>query len=89
MSDALASVPIALGALAVVLALVWLLARLARHRLLPLRRPGARRLVMQEIVALDTRRRLCLVRCDNRSLLLLTGGAQDVVVGWLPGDGAP
>lgn len=28
-------------------------------------------------------RRLVLVRCDGREALLLTGGAQDVVVGWL------
>jgi len=89
MSETLASIPIAVGALAAVLALVWLLARLAGHGGLPLRRAGARRLALQEVVALDTRRRLCLVRCDGRSLLLLTGGAQDVVVGWLPGDGTP
>jgi hypothetical protein len=25
-----------------------------------------------------------LVRCDGRGLLLLTGGAQDTVIGWLP-----
>ena len=89
MSDVLASVPIALGALAVVLALVWLLARLARHGVLPSRRLGARRLALQEVVALDARRRLCLVRCDGRALLVLTGGAQDVVVGWLPRDETP
>jgi hypothetical protein len=29
-----------------------------------------------------------VVRCDNRDLLLLTGGAGDVPLGWLPG-GAP
>ena len=39
---------------------------------------------VEESVALDTRRRLVLVRCDEKSLLLLTGGAQDQVVGWLP-----
>ncbi|TCZ63714.1 hypothetical protein EXY23_09705 [Roseicella aquatilis] len=44
----------------------------------------ARRLAVQEMVALDAKRRLVLVRCDGRELLLLTGGAQDTVLGWLP-----
>jgi flagellar protein FliO/FliZ len=53
-------------------------------RLAGLPRGGGRRLAVEEAVALDTRRRLVLVRCDGRHLLLLTGGAQDSVVGWLP-----
>ena len=40
-------------------------------------------LPVQDVLALDPRRRLHLVRCDERRVLLLTGGAQDVVVGWL------
>ncbi|MBK1661981.1 hypothetical protein CKO45_27700 [Paracraurococcus ruber] len=49
--------------------------------------PGApgRRLAVAEALALDPRRRLLLVRCDDRELLLLTGGGQDAVIGWLPG----
>jgi flagellar protein FliO/FliZ len=43
---------------------------------------GNRRLLVEEAVALDGRRRVVLLRCDGRSLLLLTGGAQDVVIGW-------
>ena len=46
-------------------------------------RPG-RRLGVAEVIALDARRRLVLVRCDGRELLLLTGGGQDAVLGWLP-----
>ncbi len=49
---------------------------------------GGTRLGVEEAVALDARRRLVLVRCDGRQLLLLTGGAQDQVVGWLPERGA-
>lgn len=45
---------------------------------------GGARLGVEEAVALDGRRRLVLVRCDGRHLLLLTGGAQDQVLGWLP-----
>ncbi|WP_372618649.1 flagellar biosynthetic protein FliO [Falsiroseomonas sp.] len=48
-----------------------------------LARAGGRRLAVEEAIALDTRRRLVLVRCDDRHLLLLTGGTQDAVVGWL------
>jgi flagellar protein FliO/FliZ len=50
-------------------------------------RPG-KRLAVEEAVAIDARRRLVLARCDGRPLLLLTGGTQDQVIGWLPRDGA-
>lgn len=75
----------ALGALALVIALVLLAQRAARWGGLAPR--GTGRLAIVEAVALDPRRRLCLVRCDRRHLLLVTGGAQDVVVGWI--DDAP
>jgi flagellar protein FliO/FliZ len=47
-------------------------------------RGAGRRLAVEEAVALDSRRRLVLLRCDSRRLLVLTGGAADVVIGWLP-----
>jgi len=34
------------------------------------------------VIALDSRRRLYLIECQGRRVLLLTGGGQDVVVGW-------
>ncbi|WP_431268995.1 flagellar biosynthetic protein FliO [Dankookia sp. P2] len=52
------------------------------------RRPG-RRLGVTEVVAVDARRRLVLVRCDGKEVLLLTGGGQDAVLGWLPERSAP
>jgi flagellar protein FliO/FliZ len=74
----------AAGALAAVHAQVQLGGRLLRAGgLAPAARPGAR-LSIQETLALDSRRRLVLLRCDGRDLLLLTGGAQDQVVGFLP-----
>jgi flagellar biogenesis protein FliO len=73
----------ALAALAAVLALVWLASRAARWGGLAPRRAGARRLEVQDALALDGRRRLTLVRCDDRAVLLLTGGAHDLVVGWV------
>jgi flagellar protein FliO/FliZ len=74
---------LAAGALAAVLVLIWLAQRAARFGGIGRFRAGAR-LAVQESIALDTRRRLLLVQCDDRCVLLLTGGAQDVVVGWLP-----
>jgi len=47
-------------------------------------RGARRRLLVTEAVALDSRRRVVLLRCDGRGLLLLTGGPQDLVLGWLP-----
>jgi flagellar protein FliO/FliZ len=55
-------------------------------------RPGGRagrRLAVREVLPLDPKRRLVLVRCDGRDLLLLTGGPGDLSLGWLPGPTAP
>jgi flagellar protein FliO/FliZ len=74
----------AAAALGAVLALVLLAGRLLRATgLAPAARPGGR-LGVAETLALDARRRLVLVRCDGREVLLLTGGTADQVVGWLP-----
>ena len=40
------------------------------------------RLRVEESLALDARRRLLLIRCEGRLVLLLTG-PQDRVVGWI------
>jgi len=78
----------ALGALAVVVGLLLGSQFLARHFKLPQRlgRAGhesAGRLAISQSLALDPRRRLLLVRCDGRELLLLTGGPQDISLGWV------
>ncbi|MBU6499024.1 MAG: flagellar biosynthetic protein FliO [Rhodospirillales bacterium] len=79
------SLLLALLSLGAVLALVVLAGRLARAGGLAARISGAAgdgRLRLVQSLALDPRRRLHLVQCDGRCALLLTGGAQDVVVGW-------
>jgi flagellar protein FliO/FliZ len=88
MFPSLASLLITLLALAVVLGLILLAQRLARFTgLVP---KGGVRLQVAETLALDPRRRLHLVACDGRHVLLLTGGGQDQVIGWLPGsEGRP
>ncbi len=72
----------AAGALAAVLLLLAITARGLRWGGLSAR-PG-RRLAVQEALALDGKRRLLLLRCDGREALVLTGGGQDALLGWLP-----
>ena len=86
MSLPISSLFTAAAALLAVLALVVLAGRGAR--LTGLGRPGrAARLEVRDTLALDRARRLHVVRCDGRDLLLLTGGGSDLVVGWLPAPG--
>ena len=70
------------AALGAVLALIWLAQRAARASGFS-RAPASGALSVQSVLALDSRRRLLIVACHDRRVLLLTGGAQDVVVGWL------
>ena len=42
------------------------------------------RLRVEQACVLDNKRRLLLVRCDEQRVLLLTGGAADLVVSVLP-----
>lgn len=72
----------AAAALAAVVALVLAAGRLAPRLGFAIRR-GNGALRLEESLALDPRRRLHLVTCGNRRVLLLTGGGADVVVGWL------
>lgn len=72
-----------IAALALVLGLIWLSARAARLAGLAPRAASARRLAIAETLPIDQRRRLHLIRCDGRELLLLTGGSSDAMIGWL------
>lgn len=74
-------------ALAAVLALIFVAGRLARFGGIAQRSDGTRILVVQDVLHLDQRRRLYLISCGQRRVLLLTGGAQDRVVGWLDREG--
>ena len=81
------SILTAAGALAAVLVLIWLAGRLARFGGIAQRTTGNRVLAVQDTLPLDQRRRLYLVSCEQRRVLLLVGGAQDVVIGWLDEEG--
>ncbi len=81
------SIPIysAVASLAAVLLLIFLIGRAAQAmRSTRIGPSGNRRLRLLETLAIDPKRRLVLLECDGRSVLLLTG-TQDHVVGWLPG----
>ena len=90
MLPSLATLLTAVVSLGAVLGLILLAARAARFGGLATRFPrnvprnSARLLEVRDVLALDNRRSLHLVRCDGRDVLLLTGGPQDVVVGWMP-----
>ncbi len=73
------------AALAAVLGLIWLAARLARVGGLA-RVPQSARMRVVETLVLDARRRAVLIALDGREVLLLTGGANDLVISRLPGD---
>jgi flagellar protein FliO/FliZ len=74
----------AMAALAAVLALIWLAGRAARLAGWARRpAPSGRLLSVEDVIALDARRRLHLVRCADRQVVLLTGAGQDLVVGWI------
>ena len=83
------SIVTAVAALAAVLALIWLAGRLARFGGIAQRPATGRSLAVQDVLALDARRRLHLVKCGQRRVLLLTGGAQDIVVGWVDPENPP
>lgn len=45
---------------------------------------GTPALRVEQVLPLDPRRRLVVVRLGPQRLLLLTGGPQDLSLGWLP-----
>jgi len=53
---------------------------LARRGAMASLRPQPRRLRIEEVRQLDSKRRLVLVACDGQDLLLLTGGPADLVI---------
>lgn len=45
---------------------------------------GSTRLQLREMLPLDRTRKLYLVTCDGRDLLMVAGPAGDTLVGWVP-----
>lgn len=70
----------AAAALVAVLVLMRVVGRAAARRGVA---GGNRRISVVEVAPLDSRRRAVLLRVDGREALLVTGGANDLIVGWL------
>lgn len=80
------SLTFALPALVLVLGLIWLTGRLARGfglNRLNARVPSGGRLRIVERLPVDANRQLLLTSCDGQEVLVLTGSAQDLNLGWL------
>lgn len=73
----------AIGVLAGVVGLVLVIGRLASRFSFHTTTKAGRTLFLRESIALDPRRRVHLLQCGNRQVVLLTGGSQDVLVGWI------
>jgi hypothetical protein len=66
------------------LPLATMILRHLRGRFPLLPQSPERTLRLEESIALDPRRRLHVVSCQGKRLIVLTGGPQDVSIGWLP-----
>ena len=89
MADSVIALLTSLAVLGGIVGVILLLGRALRHTSLGRPRSSGRALVVTDTIALDARRRLHLVRHGDRQVLLLTGGASDIVVGWLDGPSPP
>jgi flagellar protein FliO/FliZ len=69
MINSSASILTAVAALIAVLALIWLAGRAARFGGMAQRPANGRLLAVQDVIALDTRRRLLLVKCEQRRVV--------------------
>jgi flagellar protein FliO/FliZ len=85
MADSLIALLTSVAALGGIVGLILLIGRALRYTSLGKPRSSGQLLVVKDTIALDARRRLHLIQHGDRSVLLLTGGASDIVVGWLDG----
>jgi flagellar protein FliO/FliZ len=83
MSIGASSIFSAVAALVGVLGLIWAAGRVARLGGMARRPTTGGAISVEDVLAIDARRRIHLIRCEERRVLVLTGGPQDVVVGWL------
>ncbi|WP_439579569.1 flagellar biosynthetic protein FliO [Elioraea sp.] len=80
MIETLQSIPWAIAALAVTIAVILLVGKLAQRAGLGTGPRSGRRLAVVETLSVDARRRLVIARVDGREAVLLVGGANDQVV---------
>jgi flagellar protein FliO/FliZ len=80
MTETLHSIPWAIAALAITIAIILLVGKLAQRAGLGTGPRSGRRLAVIETLAVDAKRRLVIARVDQREVVLLLGGANDQVV---------
>lgn len=66
--------------LALIGGLAWLIRRQGLGAMQPGQRGAGQRLSIVESRPLDARRRLAILRCDEREYLVLTGGERDLLL---------
>jgi flagellar biogenesis protein FliO len=74
---------VVIAVLAGVLALIGGATRVFKLRMWRPQPRAGRTLILRESIALDPRRRVHLVQCGQRQVVLMTGGGQDLVIGWM------
>ena len=72
------------SSLAAIIAFIVLATRLMRHRLMTVAVQPNRTLRLCETLPIDPKRRVHVLECEGSRVLLLTGGSQDQVLGWVP-----
>ena len=77
------SILLVVGVLIGVIALIGAVAKLVQFSGWRPQSRSSRTLILRESIALDPRRRIHLVQCGPRQVILLTGGGQDLIIGWM------
>mgnify|MGYP005810352933 CR=1 FL=1 len=74
----------AVAALVTVLALIWGSAKALRVTKIVRTDPRRNKsMAILEVLNIDSQRRLVLATCENKRMLLMIGGRQDLLIGWL------
>jgi len=89
MVDSLTALLTSVAALGGIVGVILLIGRMLRFTSFARPAASGRSLVVKDTIALDGRRRLHLIQHGDRAVLLLTGGASDIVVGWLDSAKSP
>ena len=82
---AVQSILTGVSSLAAIVAFIVLITRFLRHRLMAAAGHPNRSLKLCETLAIDPKRRVHLLECEGNRVLLLTGGGQDQILGWVTG----
>ncbi len=80
------SILVAMVSLAAIIAFLVLGMRLMRQRMMSAGTQSTRALKLCETLPIDPKRRIHLLDCEGRKVLVMTGGGGDRVIGWVPAE---